>query len=46
MYLYSFQSKVFIPYFSHHMPVVSFLQYHNIEEDIDLQNQPQQDSAE
>ena len=45
-YLYSFQSKVFISYFSHHKPVVSFLDNDNIEEDIDLQNQPQQHSAE
>ena len=45
-YLYSFQSKVFILYFSHYKPVVSFSDYDNIGEDIDLQNQPQQDPAE
>ena len=42
----SFQSKVFISYFSHHKPVVSFLDYDNIQEDIDLQNQLQEDSGE
>ena len=41
-YLNSFQSKLFISYFSHHKSVVSFLDYDNIQEDIDLQNQPQQ----
>ena len=41
VYLYSFRSKVFISYFIHHRSVVSFSDYDNIEEDIDLQNQPQ-----
>ena len=46
IYLDSFQSKVFISYFSHHKPIVfSFFDY-DIGEDIDLQNQPQQDSVE
>ena len=43
------QSKLFISYFSHYKPLgyfFSFLDYDNIGEDIDLQNQPQQDSAE
>ena len=39
-YLYSFQSKVFLSYFIHHRSAVSFPDY-DIEEDIDLQNQPQ-----
>ena len=37
-YLYNFQSKVFISYFSHYKPVVPFWDYDNFEEDIDLQN--------
>ena len=39
-YLYSFQSKVFISYFSRHRSDVSFSDYDNIEEHMDLQNQP------
>ena len=37
-YLYSFESKVFISYFSYHLPVIPFLDCDNIEEDVDLQN--------
>ena len=33
-----FQSKVFTSCFSHHKSTVSFLDYDNIEKDIDLQN--------
>ena len=36
-YLYNFQSEVFIWYFSYYRPVVSSLDYDNIEQNIDLQ---------
>ena len=45
-YLYNFHSKIFTSYFIHHKPVVSLLDYDNIEEHIDSQNQSKQGSAE
>lgn len=44
--LSSFQFKVFTLYFNDQKYIISFLHYDNIEQFINLQKQPQEDSAE